>query len=53
MIARFQNDRRQRRDRELLVAVQDPGDDPEEADQDDDREEDLRERDGQVVVRVR
>jgi hypothetical protein len=34
----------------VLVAVQDPDDDPGNPEQDDDREEDLREADGEVLV---
>ena len=43
-------DRRQRRHGEVLVAVQDPDDDPRDPEQDDDREEDLREADGEVFL---
>ena len=45
-------DRRQRRDRELVVAVQDPDDDPGDAEQGDDREEHAREADGEPCRRV-
>ena len=47
------DDRRQGGDRELVVAVQDSGHDPGQAEQHDDREEDLRQRHRQVVVGVR
>ena len=42
--------RRERRQREVVVRVEDPDHDPGQAEQDDDREEDAREADGQVVV---
>jgi hypothetical protein len=43
---------RQRRHAEVLVAVQDPDDDPREAEQDDDREEHAREPDGEPPLRA-
>jgi hypothetical protein len=43
-------DGRQRRDREMLVAVQDPDHDPRQPEQDDDREEHAREPDRQRLV---
>ena len=43
-------DRRERRHREVLVAVQDPDDDPGQGEQGDGREEDARERDRQREV---
>ena len=43
-------DRRERRQREVVVRVEDPDDDPGEAEQDDDREEDARETDRELVV---
>ena len=53
MIAMFQNDRRQRRNGEVVVAVEDPDDDPGEPEQDDDREEHAREADGEIAVAER
>ncbi len=46
-------DGRQRRDREVLVGVEDPDDDPGDAEQRDDREEDPRERHGEALVAAR
>ncbi len=43
-------DWRQRRHREVLVAVEDPDDDPGDPEQDDDREQDSRERDRELLV---
>ena len=53
MIARFQNDRRERRDGEVVVGVEDPDDDPGDAEQDHDREEHAREPDGEGLVPAR
>ena len=50
MIATFQKTGVRRRDGEVLVAVQDPDDDPREAEQEDDREEDAREADRERAV---
>ena len=54
MIARFQNDRRERRHGEVVVAVEDPDDDPGDAEQRDDREQHAREPDREraVVARI-
>ena len=53
MIARFQNTGRQRRDREVVVGVEDPDDDAAEPEQHDDREQHLGEADGEVEVAAR
>ena len=54
MIATFQTTGRERRDGEVVVGVEDPDDDPGDAEQRDDREEHLREPDREraVVARV-
>src|SRR6266550_1384144 len=43
-------DRRERRDREVLVAVQDPDDDPRDAEERDDRKQDPREIDDELLL---
>ena len=46
-------DRRERRDCELVIRVQDPDDDPGQPEQHDDREEHARQPDGEVEVAAR
>ena len=50
MITRFQTDRRERRDRELVVGLEDPDEQAGEAEQQDDREQDLRDKPSRSIA---